>query len=396
MNLPFWIWQQPDWPELHWQMDTLAPLLRACTQALGRLLGMAGAISTDEQAQNTLDALLQNIITSSAIEGERLNVESVRSSLARRMGLPAEGQESARSKGLAELMLDATQSHGEPLTLERLLHWHQLLFPASEQLLSTPLRIGELRGSEPMQVVSGRLDKPTVHFEAPPRDGLETQLQRFLDWFSDCLHDPKLDPLLRAGIAHFWFVTLHPFDDGNGRLTRAITDLALTQAQPQSIRLYAMSASILEDRRGYYEALQSSQRAGMDITAWLEWFLQTLLNSIEQALARIERVLGKARFWHSHGQGGLSKEQVKVLNRLLDGDVLDARGGFADGISAKQYQAVAKVSKATASRHLADLLEKGCLVRLPGGGRSTRYQINWTGEAEGTASDESLETPSKP
>ncbi|NIE76680.1 Fic family protein [Pantoea sp. Ap-967] len=396
MTLPFWIWQQPDWPDFHWQMDTLTHLLRACTQAQGRLLGMAGAISADEQAQNTLDALLQNIITSSAIEGERLNVESVRSSLARRMGLQADGQETARSKGLAELMLDATRSHGEPLSLERLLHWHILLFPVSEQLLTAPMRIGELRGEEPMQVVSGRIDKPTVHFEAPPREGLEAQLHRFLCWFNDSQNDVKLDPLLRAGVAHFWFVTLHPFDDGNGRLTRAITDLALTQAQPQSIRLYAMSASILDDRRGYYEILQSSQRAGVDITAWLEWFLQTLLKSIEQALARIERVLGKARFWRTHSQSGLSKEQVKVLNRLLDGDVLDPRGGFADGISAGQYQAVAKVSKATASRHLADLLEKGCILRLPGGGRSTRYQVNWNDNSIQAANHETIETSSKP
>ena len=187
--------------------------------------------------------------------------------------------------------------------------------------------------------------------------------------------DANLDPLLRAGIAHFWFVTLHPFDDGNGRLTRAITDLALAQGEQQAIRFYAMSASILDDRAGYYRILETSQKGGLDITAWLHWFLSTLLNSLEQAMARIDRVLTKARFWQAHRTESLLPEQIKVLNRLLDG----GEKGFEDGISAAQYQAVAKVSKATATRHLSELLEKQCLIRLPGGGRSTRYQISRSG-----------------
>lgn len=377
MTLPFWIWQHANWPHFHWQAASLAPLLRACSNAQGRLVGMAGVVDSDTQAQNTLDALLQNIVTSSAIEGEQLNVESVRSSLARRLGLDVQGRSSVRSDGLAELMLDATQEHPKPLTLERLLYWHQLLFPANAHGLSTPIRIGRLRGDEPMQVVSGRIDRPKVHFEAPPRQGLEAQLLVFLTWFAESAQDPGLDPLIRAGIAHFWFVTLHPFDDGNGRLTRAITDLALAQAEQQAIRFYAMSASILEDRRGYYEVLENSQKDGLDITPWLTWFLQTLLRSLEQALARIDRVLGKARFWQQHRQQVLSSEQIKVLNRMLDGDLFNERAGFAGGINAGQYQAVAKVSKATATRHLSDLLEKGYIVRLPSGGRSTRYQIKW-------------------
>lgn len=376
MEHPRWIWQQPDWPYFRWQAECLAPLLRDCTQTQGRLLGMAAAAGGEFGAQSELDALLQNIVTSSAIEGEQLNVGSVRSSLARRLGLEAEVQArvSPRSEGLAELMLDATQQFDRPLTLERLLHWHTLLFPEQElDLLPRRIRVGALRGEEPMQVVSGRLDRPTVHFEAPPREGLEGLLAAFLDWFAASRGDAALDPLLRAGIAHFWFVTLHPFDDGNGRLTRAITDLALAQGERQAIRFYAMSASILDDRHGYYRILESSQKAGLDITAWLEWFLHTLLRSLQQALARIERVLAKARFWQRHREQVLSAEQIKVLNRLLDG----GERGFEDGISAAQYQAVAKVSKATATRHLADLLTKGCLCKLPGGGRSTRYQIDW-------------------
>lgn len=371
-----WIWQQQDWPDFNWQAERLAPLLRECVQMQGRLLGMAGSVGDSMSAQSELAALLQNIVTSSAIEGEQLNVGSVRSSLARRLGLEWIDRDSVsqRSEGLAQLMLDATHGFDEPLTLARLLEWHTWLFPAEEAMFSArPILIGTLRGDEPMQVVSGRLDRPTVHFEAPPRQGLEQQIERFLSWFEASRDQVSLDPLLRAGIAHFWFVTLHPFDDGNGRLTRTITDLALAQGEAQAIRFYAMSASILEDRAGYYRILESSQKATLDITEWLTWFLQTLLRSLQQAITRIDSVLGKTRFWQAHRESDLSAEQIKVLNRLLDG----GERGFEQGLSAGQYQAVAKVSKATATRHLAELLDKGCLQRLPGGGRSTRYKINY-------------------
>jgi Fic family protein len=339
---------------------------------------MIGVAGRDTRAQTELDALLQNIITSSAIEGEALNERSVRSSLAKRLGLVDDERVSARSEGLAELMLDATQQHAKPLTYERLMCWHVLLFPGTQSLLTQAVRAGELRGNDPMQVVSGRIDRPVVHFEAPPREGLEKHLSSFFDWFNSSAGDPALDPLLRAGIAHFWFVTLHPFDDGNGRLTRAITDLALAQAENQAIRFYAMSSSILTSRQSYYQILEASQRGGLNITAWLEWFLQILLLTLERAIKRIDRVLEKARFWQLHHEQGFSPEQIKVLNRLLDGDLLSHKpgAGFEGGISAAQYQSVAKVSKATATRHLADLLEKGCLEKLPGGGRSTRYQIS--------------------
>jgi len=372
VTTPHWIWQQQQWPVFHWQSEALAEPLRQCALEQGRLLGKLGSVGDDFSQQSMLDALLQNIITSSAIEGETLNAGSVRSSLARRLGVDEaqQGQRTARSEGLAELMLDATQRYAEPLTMERLLHWHTLLFPQdAPALLHVPVRVGTLRGDEPMQVVSGRLDRPTVHFEAPPRAGLEQQLEQFIDWFNQ--KAATGDPLLRAGVAHLWFVTLHPFDDGNGRLTRALTDLALAQAEHQAIRFYAMSASILENRQGYYRMLEQTQKSGLDITEWLVWFLQTLLASMTQAMKAIDRVLAKTRFWQTHRSTPLSKEQLKVINRLLDGGA----SGFEGGISAAQYQAVAKVSKATATRHLADLLEKGLLRRLDAGGRSTRYVI---------------------
>ncbi|WLH12144.1 Fic family protein [Pseudomonas hefeiensis] len=373
---PHWIWQQPDWPGFRWQADALAPLLRECVQTQGQLLGMTGAVTASLSAQNELDALLQNIVTSSAIEGEQLNVGSVRSSLARRLGLEQAGENpvSPRSEGLANLLLDATRHFNQPLTVERLLEWHKWLFPdQTGDLAHREIRVGSLRGDDPMQVVSGRLDRPTVHFQAPPRQGLEHQLQAFIDWFESSRHQAEFDPLLRAGIAHFWFVTLHPFDDGNGRLTRTLTDLALAQGEAQAIRFYAMSVSILDDRAGYYRILESSQKATLDITDWLTWFLQTLSRSLHKAMTQIESVLGKTRFWQAHRASAFTPEQTKVLNRLLDG----GERGFEHGISAAQYQTVAKVSKATATRHLAELREKGCLERLPGGGRSTRYRIHY-------------------
>lgn len=379
------IWQHPEWPRFGWQADVLAPLLRDIALAQGRLLGRAGASDATLRAEFNLDTLLQNLINSSAIEGERLNVDSVRSSLARRLGLEADvRQPDAGSEGLARMVWDATTQLDAPLDEVRLREWHAWLFAGDDGFLGQRIRIGDWRGYEPMQVVSDRIDRPTVHFEAPPREGLEARIAEFVAWFNSSRRDVGLDPLLRAAIAHFWFVTLHPFDDGNGRLTRALTDLALAQGEPQSIRFYAMSAAILSDRKGYYQQLEFAQKLlepeqSIDLTPWLQWFLLTLRTAIHSAEAQIDRVLDKSRFWQQHRALSLSAEQVKVLNRLLDGDQPE-RGGFAEGISAAQYQAVAKVSKATATRHLADLIAKGCLVRLPGGGRSTRYQIQWQRE----------------
>lgn len=368
---PTWIWQQPDWPDFHWRAALIQPRLQEAWRTLGILLGRTGSLPSGNEPAVMLDTLLQNIITSSAIEGERLNAASVRSSLAKRLGVEGETTSvSPRSEGLAEMMLDAIGSPDTVLTRARLLQWHRWLFPDPEASM-VKLRVGEWRGEEPMQVVSGRLDKPRVHFEAPPRRVLEDEMAAFLTWFDESRHDPALDPLLRAGIAHFWFVTLHPFEDGNGRLARAIADRALAQADRQSIRLYAMSAAILAERQDYYRVLEASQRGTTDLTDWLAWFLDILLQTLTDVLADIDRTLVKTRFWQRFPDVDLSSEQVKVLNRLLDG----GERGFEGGISAAQYQKVAKVSKATATRHLSDMLAKGCIEKLPGGGRSTRYRL---------------------
>ncbi|WP_422412765.1 MULTISPECIES: Fic family protein [unclassified Endozoicomonas] len=369
-----WIWQNKDWPQFCWQEEAVLPLLREVRFSLGVLLGKASTTQSDKAEASALDTLLENIITSSAIEGERLNAQSVRSSLAKRLNLKGTDDTayptSERTEGLAEMMLDAITNLDDPLSLDRLFQWHRWLFPNTEFTFHK-VQAGQLRGDEPMQVVSGRIDRPTVHFEAPPRSVLVSELERFFDWFNQSRNDPKCDPLLRAAISHFWFVTLHPFDDGNGRLTRAITDLALAQADAQSIRLYAMSSAILDNRKAYYQILEQSQRGKVDITHWLLWFLQMLDETIKASLRKIDRTLHKTRFWRAFHDTGLSDEQIKVLNRLLDG----GEKGFESGISASQYQKVAKVSKATATRHLSYLLNKGCIEKLPGGGRSTRYQV---------------------
>lgn len=375
-----WIWQSTAWPNFCWQESAVQPLLRECHKRMGNLAGKASLSSSE---RTSLDTLLGNILASSAIENEQLNAASVRSSLAKHLGITEERPypTSDRSEGLAEMMVDALQRHQDPLTLERLYQWHRWLFPQDANNTLFKVRVGELRGTEPMQVVSGRLDKPTVHFEAPPRDALEGELEGFISWFNAPEHNQEnsqaLDPLVRAAIAHLWLITLHPFDDGNGRLTRALTDMALAQGDEQSIRLYAMSGAILDNRKGYYNILEQTQKQAqevegkLDISAWVEWFLRTLLASVESAISKIDRTLEKTAFWQRFNDTPLSAEQRKVLNRLLDG----GPDGFEGGISAGQYQKVAKVSKATATRHLADLVAKGCIEKMAGGGRSTRYRV---------------------
>lgn len=370
-----WIWQQQGWPKFTWQASELAADLRDVTQLQGKLLGQLASVG-EENSQAALNALLQNIIQSSAIEGENLNEESVRSSLAKHLGVEYAGigATTPKTEGVVEIQLDATQNFQKALTLERLLNWHTLLFPVQQnEFRRKELKVGELRGEAPMQVVSGNISKPKVHFQAPAREGLEKELQTFLDWLLASEQDKNLDPVLRSAVAHLWFVTLHPFEDGNGRLARAITDYTLAQAEHQSVRFYAMAASIMEKRQSYYDILEATQKGGLDITAWCTWFLQTLKHALENAQSHIEQVIQKARFWQRHGQQGLNAQQVKVLNRLLDA----GPEGFEGGLTASKYKSMTKVSKATATRHLTELLDKKCLEKMPGGGRSTRYLIKW-------------------
>ncbi|MFT7680777.1 MAG: Fic family protein [Moritella dasanensis] len=365
-----WIWEQQEWPNFTWHEASIAPILRQAHFNQGLLLGKVNAQNNNEQ-QVALDTLLANIVYSSAIEDEKLNAFSVRSSLANRLGISEDKPypTSEKTDGLAEIMLDAITNLDDKLTLERILNWHTLLFPVGYTLFN-PVQGGVLRGDIPMQVVSGRLDRPTVHFEAPSRHVLDNELTAFITWFNQSKSDNTLDPLIRAAITHLWFVTLHPLDDGNGRITRLLTDLALAQAECQSIRFYAMSVSILARRKGYYEILEQTQKGETDITAWLVWFFDTLNETLLTTLNDIDQTVLKTNYWLRIDQTQLTPEQAKVINRLLDGD-------FDQGINSSQYQKVAKVSKATATRHLNALIEQGCLTKTGAGGRSTRYLINY-------------------
>ncbi|WP_165744186.1 Fic family protein [Pseudoalteromonas sp. Z9A6] len=362
-----WIWQLQNWPNFTWDAAALAPLLRDLSYNQGLLVGRMG-VQSAQQKQQALDTLLANIIHSSAIEGEKLNAFSVRSSLAKKLNINEQPYPTTvQSDNLAEIMLDAINNTDSPLNLERVLNWHRLLF-AGEQSLFTKIEGGQLRGDQPMQVVSGRLDKPVLHFTAPPKERVNKELSLFFNWFNKMQNEPQIDPFIRAAIAHLWFVTIHPLEDGNGRITRLITDLALAQEHAESIRFYAMSVAILEDRKSYYEVLEATQRGELCITQWVKWFLCTLNNAIHHTLNNIEQTIFKTNYWASKDQTKLGEQQVKVLNKLLDGQ-------FEQGISASQYQKVAKVSRATATRHLSDLQTLGFLTKTAAGGRSTRYKI---------------------
>lgn len=367
LGVGMWIWQQESWPDFYWDQCTLAPILRKARLAQGVLLGKMST-QTDTQQQTFLDNLLANIVYSSAIEGEKLNALSVRSSLAKRLGVEEETPfpTTPQTEGFAEVMLDAVQNFEIPLSLDRILAWHEKLFPEGQSIIQQEIKGGYLRGDEPMQVVSGRIDRPTVHFIAPDREGLDKELEHFINWFNESKQDELIDPMIRAAIAHLWFVTLHPLEDGNGRVTRLLTDLALAQAEQQSVRFYAMSVTILEKRNSYYEILERTQKGDLDITNWLVWFLDTLLCTFESVIDSIEQIVFKTNYWRRVDQTKLTTEQAKVLNRMLDGD-------FELGINASQYQKVAKVSRPTATRHLTVLVEWGCLEKSEAGGRSTRY-----------------------
>jgi len=367
-----YIWQPRNWPRFTWDEKALKVQLDAVRMLQGRLLGRAESVPREADLQMEMDTVIQNAIRTSEIEGEHLDVESVRSSVVRQLGLERAGLGNDRptdqSEALVALLLEATREHEVALTPKRLCQWQAMLFPGGAVPLSN-VRVGELRGEQVMQVISGRIDRRKVHFEAPPRDRLEAELNDFLDWFNQ--PPAGLDPLLRAGIAHLWLVTLHPFDDGNGRVTRAVTDRALAQAEQQSIRFYSLSTAIMARRQDYYDRLEQAQKGDLDITEWLGWFLDVLKEALQQSLARLDKVLDKSRFWQRHATTVLNARQIKVLNRLLD----TVGKEFEFGINAAKYKSIAKVSKATATRDLSELMEKGCLRKLPGGGRSTRYVI---------------------
>lgn len=363
-----WIWEDKNWPNFKWDDEILMPICREIHLKIGSLGTKAGMAGKDISIMAELDSLLKNILKSSEIEGENLDVHSVRSSLARRLKIKEKFQPvTAKTEALAELQFDIFRKTDETVSLKRLYGWHKLLFPETEV---RDIKVGKFRGNVPMQVVSGRIDKPKIHFEAPPKKILKKEMETLLKWFNST-RNGSLDPLIRAGIVHFWFVTIHPFEDGNGRLARILSELALAQYENRTLKLYSVSSVIFDHRKEYYSVLEKTQKGNLEITEWLKWFLDIVNLSISESLKNIDKTLSKKRFWEKNYNKEFYPDQKKLLNLMLNSD----SERFENGVSAKQYQKINKVSKATATRHLSELLEMGCLYMLPGGGRSTRYQV---------------------
>ena len=362
-----YIHENPDWPNLKWNETKLSPLLADVRHRQGRLLGKMEGLGFLLRAEANLTTLTADVIKSSAIEGKQLDAEQVRSSIARRLGLDVGGTapSSRDVDGVVEMMLDATQKYAEPLTAERLFGWHASLFPTGRSGMQR-ITVGAWRPLEagPMQVVSGPMGKEQVHFEAPSADRLDHEMAAFLDWFGD---GSGADPVLKAGIAHFWFVTIHPFEDGNGRIGRAIADMALARADGTSERFYSMSAQIEAERKQYYDILERSQRGRMDITFWLEWFLVCLGRAVDGAESNLASILRKAKLWEQINLEPVNERQRKVINRLLD--------GFEGKLSTSKYAKLAKCSGDTALRDIKILLDRGILAQEDGGGRSTSYRL---------------------
>ena len=361
-----YIHELPDWPNLRWSDEQLAQPLAAVRHRQGRLIGHMEALGFPLREEAVLQALTEDVIKSSEIEGEVLDREQVRSSIARRLGMDIGGLVEAdrNVEGVVEMMLDATQNYAQPLTAERLFGWHAALFPTGRSGMSR-ITVGAWRTAEagPMRDVSGPIGRERVHYEALASERLDADMSRFLDWFETAAPDP----VLKAGIAHLWFVTVHPFDDGNGRIARAIADLALARAEGSAQRFYSMSSQIRTERKAYYDMLERAQKGDLDITPWLLWFIGCLDRAFDSAETILASVMRKARFWESVVGQPLSERQRKVINRLLD--------GFEGKLTNAKWAALTKASSDTALRDINDLMQRGILVKDPAGGRSTSYSL---------------------
>ncbi|QAA92444.1 Fic family protein [Pollutimonas thiosulfatoxidans] len=363
-----YVWQTPQWPNWQYDLAALADPLAAVSRAQGLLLGRLADVSMALRAEASMAALTEDVVQTSAIEGETLNVASVRSSVARRLGVDigALAPVDRHIEGVVDIALDATSNAATPLTIMRLFGWHAALFPTGYSGMS-PIRAGIWRDNStgPMQVISGSIGRAKVHYEAPPANRLPAEMDRFLAWLN-ATHS-KEPTLLRAGLGHLWFVTLHPFDDGNGRIARAIGDLLLTRADGSPQRFYSLSAQIQRERKAYYNILERTQKGDLNVTTWLEWFLATLLKAVEQAHVTLDQVLVKAKFWQQTVTIPMNERQIKVLNRLLD--------GFEGKLTTSKWAALAKCSSDTALRDITELLQHGVLQKANAGGRSTNYEI---------------------
>lgn len=359
-----YIYQYEGWPDFTWQDKAISVVLGEVRNLQGRIAGQMRALGFSVKEEATLAVRTLDVVKSSEIEGELLNYEQVRSSIARRLGMDVAGlvRSDRDVEGIVEVMLDATQNYQAPLTEERLFGWHAALFPTGYSGMYK-LETGRYRSGE-MEIVSGPMGKEKVHYEAVAPQSVKAEMDRFLDWFND---GPRMDPVLKAAIAHFWFIIIHPFDDGNGRIARAISDMLLTRAENSSERFYSMSSQIQVERKWYYAMLQKVQNSSGDITEWLDWFLHCLRNALLEAEDSLQKILRKATFWFIHENTLLNERQRLMLNKMLD--------GFDGKLKSSKWAKIAKCSQDTALRDIKDLMEKGILKQEQGGGRSTNYEL---------------------
>jgi Fic family protein len=363
-----YIHELQDWPRFDWNRERLAEPLAAVRHRQGRLIGHMEALGFNLRQEAVLQTLTADVLKSSEIEGEKLDAEQVRSSIARRLGMDIGALKPAdrHVEGVVEMMLDATRHYDQALTTERLFSWHASLFPTGRSGM-TKINTGAWRDDStgPMEVVSGPIGKERVHFQAPTAKRPDGEMRTFLEWFNA---NADIDPVLKAGLAHLWFVTIHPFDDGNGRIARAIADMVLARSENSPQRFYSMSAQIRQERAAYYDILEETQKGTLDITPWMEWFLGCLGRAIDGAQTLLGTVLAKARFWEAIAGSTINERQRLVLNRLLN--------GFEGKLTTSKYATLAKCSQDTALRDILPLVEHGILVRNPEGGRSTSYALN--------------------
>jgi Fic family protein len=362
--VPEYIHQLANWPTFQWKAEALDALLADVRHRQGLLIGQMKALGFNLQQEAVLHTLTEDVLKSSEIEGEILDKVQVRSSIARRLGMDIGALPAAdrHVEGVVEMMLDATQDYGATLSEERIYGWHAALFPTGRSGIHK-IDVGRWRRDlqGPMQVISGAVGKERVHYEAPGAHLLEGEMRRFLDWFNN---DNSLDPILKAAIAHLWFVTIHPLDDGNGRTARAIADMALARSERSPHRFYSMSAQIRLERKQYYDMLEATQKGGLDITEWLKWFLECLRRAFEGAETTLRTVLHKAAFWKKHPETEFNPRQRDMLNQLLD--------GFFGKLTSSKWAKIEKCSQDTASRDINDLVERG-LLRRESAGRGTAY-----------------------
>ncbi len=362
-----YIHELSEWPKFTWSHERISEQLAAVSRHQGRLIGRMEGLGFQLRTEAVLESLTEEVIKSSDIEGEVLDKDQVRSSIARRLGIDigALAPVDRNVEGVVEMMLDATQGYDQPLTEDRLFGWHAALFPTGRSGMSK-ITVGGWRKDDtgPMQVVSGPIGRERVHYEAPTAGRLKSEMRAFLKWFNS---GESIDPVLKAAVAHLWFVTIHPFEDGNGRIARAIADMALARSEHSPRRFYSMSAQIRAERKTYYDMLEATQKGDLDITAWLQWFLSCLDRAFDGADVTLASVLEKARFWEANATAKLNDRQRRMLNRLID--------GFEGKLNVSKWATIEKCSTDTALRDIDDLVKQGILVKDEGGGRSTSYSI---------------------